>query len=255
MMTHLQLGGAFLLMLATTAVMGQEVAYLDLVDVKPRTELRSPPLPPPVCNQDGICSASGNSVGISISCGAEGLGEPRAIKTTLISLDRFAYAADDAAEMEIKIENVGRVDMTIPWSPHLSELQPVDEKQRFHYLSFAVILELANPADKGHKEIIEAAKLYGAAEKPATLTILKPGEWLRLRLRVKLAVPSGKLKEGSDYWAIVVPEFRSETFIPNVKDGGYSTAIANDYPRRLSGPDLALRISEKSEGQVEVAGK
>lgn len=255
MIVRPQLVIGLLLLVSATALMSQEVGYLDLVDIKPRSDLRSPPLPPPVCDADGTCSASGNAIGISISCGAEALREPRALKTTLVSLDRFAYAPDDAAEMEIRVENVGRVEMSIPWSPHLADLQPADEKQGFHYFSFAVILELTNRTDKGHKEIIEAVKLYGAAEKPATLMVLKPGEWFRLRLRAKLSVPSERLKEGSDYGAGVVPELRSETFIPNVKDGGYSTDIANDYPRRLSGPDLALRITEKSEARSQVPRK
>src|SRR5437660_1649442 len=144
--------------------------------------------------------------------------------------------------MEIKIENVGSVEMAIPWSPHLADLQPADEKQSFHYLSFAIILNLANSPDNKQHEIVEAAKLYGVAEKPTSLMVLKPSEWLRLRVKAKLAVSSEKLKGNADYWASIVPELRSETFVPNVKYGGYGTDIANEYPRRLSGLALMLRI-------------
>jgi hypothetical protein len=254
MMIRLQFGMAFLLALSSATLMGQEIAYLDLVDVKPRTEFRSPPSPPPVCNEDGSCTVSGGSFG-SVSCGAEARGEPRALKATLVSLDRFAYAPDDAAEMEIRIENVGSVDMSVPLNPHLADLQPADERRSFRYSSFAIILKLARHGDSNQHEIIEAAKLYGATEKPASLMLLKPGESLRLRVKTKLAISSEKLKGDADYWASVIPELRSEIFAPNVKNGGYSTDIANDYPRRLSGPDLMLRITGKSETRAEVPRK
>ena len=255
MMTRLQLGVGFLLMLSAAALRGQEVAYLDLVDIKSRTELRSPPLPPPVCKEDGTCTVSGNGFG-SISCRGVQRVEPRALKTTLISLDRFVYASDDAAEMEIRIENVGSVEVSIPWSPDLADLQPADETQKFHYSSFAIVLNLASQADRNQHEAIEAAKLYGVAEAPATWKILKPGEWVRVRIKTKLAASSGKLKNGADYSVNILPQLRSETFIPNVNYGGYGTDIANEYPRRVSGPDLMLRIVRKSEGEkTEVSGK
>ncbi len=237
-------GLPILLLLSAKASGAQEVGYLDLVDVKPRTELRHPDPSPPVCKEDGTCTASGSLGGMSLGDGGTGANEPKALRTTLLSLDRFAYAPDDAAEMEIKIENVGSVDMIIPWSPHLADLQPADEKQIFHYRSFAVVLNLASRADKSQNEIVEAVKLYGVTEKPATLKVLKPGEWLRLRIKTKLAAYPDKLKTDSDYLASVLPQLRSETFIPNVKYGGYSTDITNEYPRSLSGPELTLRITK-----------
>jgi hypothetical protein len=255
MMTRLQLGVGFFLMLSAAALMGQEVAYLDLVDIKPRAELRHPKPPPPVCKEDGSCMVAGGVFSMSIGCGEVGAGEPRALKTTLVSLDRFAYAPDDAAEMEIRIENVGSVEMSIPWNPHLADLQPADETQKFHYLSFAIVLNLASQGDRNQHEIIEAAKLYGVVENPATLKILKPGEWVRVRIKTKLAASSDKLKSGADYSANILSQLRSETFIPNVKNGGYGTDIANDYPRRLSGPDLMLRIIQQSEAKTEISGK
>ena len=255
MMIRLHLGMVLLLALSATTLMGQEVAYLDLVDVKPRTQLRYPDPPPPVCKEDGTCTASGSVIGVSIGDGGIGTNEPKALTTTLLSLDRLAYGPNDAAEMEIKIENAGSVDMVIPWSPHLADLQPADEKQIFHYRSFAAVLKLTNTADKSQQSIIEAAHLYGIPEKPDTLKTLKPGEWLRLRIKTKLAAYSDKLKTDSDYSASVLPQLRSEAFIPNEKYGGYGTDIVNEYPRSLSGPELMLRIIKKSEANTEAPGK
>jgi hypothetical protein len=242
MLPGLQFGLFILLLLSASALRGQEVGYLDLVGSAPRTELRHPEPPPPVCKEDGTCIASGSTIGVSIGDGGLGANEPKALKTTLLSLDRFAYLPDDAAEMEIKIENVGSVDMVVPWSPHLADLQPADKKQTFHYRSFAAVLNLTNTADKSQLSIIEAAHLYGITERPDTLKTLKPGEWLRLRIKTKLAAYADKLKTDSDYSVSVLPQLRSETFVPNVKYGGYGTDIANEYPRSISGPELTLRI-------------
>ena len=245
MMSRLQLGLTFLVLLSATGLTAQEVAFLDLVDIKPRTELRAPPLPPPVCKEDGTCIVSGSVFG-SISCGGVGASEPRALQTSLLSLDRFVYTLDDSAVMEIRVENVGSAEIGIPWSPHLADLQPPDEKKSFHFSSFAIILELTSLADNKNRGIIEAAKLYGADDNPATLKVLKPGEWVRLRVKAKLAVSSEKLRGDADYSASIIPELRSETFVPNVKNGGYGTDIVNEYPRRLYGPGLMLRNTDES---------
>jgi hypothetical protein len=152
----------------------------------------------------------------------------------------------DSAEMDIRIENVGSVQMSIPWSPHLADLQPADEKQRFHYSSLAIILELTNVADNRQRATVEAAKLYSVRENPTTLKVLKPGEWVRLRMKADLAISAEKLRGDVVYSASAVPELRSETFIPNLENGGYGTDIANEYPRRLYGPGLILRITKES---------
>jgi hypothetical protein len=239
-----------LLLLSASALRGQEVGYLDLVGLTPRTKLRHPEPPPPVCKEGGTCSVSGSVIGVSIGDGGLGANEHKALKTTLLSLDRFAYVPDDVVEMEIKIENTGSVDMVVPWSPHLADLQPADETQTFHYRSFAAVLKLTNTADKSQQSIIEAAHLYGITERPDTLKTLKPGEWLRLRFKTKLAAYTDKLKTDSDYSASVLPQLRSETFVPNVKYGGYETDIANEHQRILSGPELTLRIVKK-DAQVQ----
>lgn len=254
MSPRFQFGLLILLLLSATTLAAQEVAYLDLVDVKPRTELRHPAPPPPVCKEDGTCTASGGLTSGWVGDGFVAANEPRALKTSMPFLDRFSYAPDDVAEMEIKIENVGSMDIVIPWSPHLADLQPEDEKQIFHYRSFAAVLKLTNTEDKSQQLFIEAAHLYGITEKADTLKTLKPGEWLRLRIKTKLAAHPDQLKTDSEYSASVFPHLRSETFSPNVEDGGYSTGVVNEYPRSLSGPELMLRIT-KDGTQAEAQGK
>src|SRR5579883_1081265 len=60
---------AISLLLVSTGAAGQELAYLDLTGVTPRTTLRYPAAPPPICN-NGSCTASGGSIGMAVGCGA-----------------------------------------------------------------------------------------------------------------------------------------------------------------------------------------
>lgn len=217
----------------------QEVGYLNLLSVVPRTQLRAPAPPPPVCDENG-CSASGGIGGGSIGCGAGSLDDPRALKSTLVFLDRLSYSAGESVEMEIRIENVGRVAMGIPWSPHLADLQPADETARFSYSN--LFIDLVLRTRDGEIDVPAATELYGNPEHPGTLLILQPGEWVRLRLNMALALPVAQIRDGDPWSANVRSGLRSETFVPNVKSGGFSTDIVNLYPHQLSGTPLVVEI-------------
>jgi hypothetical protein len=163
-------------------------------------------------------------------------------------LDRLSYIVGDQVEMEIKIENVGRVAMEIPWSPHLADLQPADETLPFSYSSMYITLLLRDSEGQVGAPVV--VNLYGNHKHAGTLLVLRPEEWVRLRLQTALTIPVEKLKESSGWSANVSYGLRSEKFVPNVKLGGYFTDIANDYPRQLSGAPVALEI-RKPEAQNE----
>jgi hypothetical protein len=221
----------------------QEVGYLNLVGIAPRTRLRAPAPPPPVCNENG-CSVSGGVGGGSIGCGIGSPNDPRALKTTLMFLDKLTYSAADSVEIELRIENVGTVSMEIPWSPHLADLQPADQTVPFSYTSLDITLLLRN-RDEEH-DVPAIARLFGNPEHRGTLLVLKPGESVRLRLQTALSVPVTKIKDGDLWSANVSSGLRSEKFVPHVKYGGFSTDVVNLYPRQLSGAPMALEI-EKPE--------
>jgi hypothetical protein len=240
------------LLCASPALIAQEVAYLNLLGVTPRREFRAPKAPDPVC-EDGVCTGGGVGSG-SVGCGAPARDEPRALKTTLVSLDRFSYTAGDELEMEVRIENVGSLAMDIPWSPHLSDLQPADETLAFSYSSLYLSLLLRRP--DGQTEDILVESLYGVQGRAGSLLTLRPGQWVRLRMETTLSVPVEKLAEDGRWSANVTYGLRSEKFVPNVKFGGYSTSIENQYPRYLSGNPVALQIvapKDKSRKQSAAA--
>ena len=241
------------LMVCASPLLAQEVGYLNLLGVKARTRLRAPAPPPPVC-KDGVCSAGGSIGSAGIGCGAGALNEPRALKTTLVSLDRFSYTPEQQAEVEIKIENAGSVDMTIPLSPHLADLQPADETLPFNYSSLSLSMDIEGL--HGRRVSRPTMDLYGRPEVEGSLITLKPGEWIRVRVQTSLAVSAEKLDVADSRWlANVSYELQSTQFLPNVKDGGYGTSSTNIYPRQLSGPPVTLEIRKpEATGKVSEGG-
>jgi hypothetical protein len=238
-------------LLPSGALAEQEIAYLNLVEVTPRTHLRLPDPPPPVCKEDGTCSVTGGGVTGMVGDGFEARNEPRALKTTLLSLDRVDYAADDQAEMEIIVENVGSVDMTIPLCPHLADLQPANKDEKFEYRSMAIVFTLADNADERQHQAIVVAKLFSTVERPDTQKVLKQGESIRLRLKTKLVEDPDTLQAGHNYTVNVVPHLCMEAYIPKVGSGGYTMSTINEYPRHSSGPDWTIRIVQGQDASKE----
>lgn len=231
----------FVLMLAGT-LFAQEVGYLDLRGIQPRTNLRHPEAKP-VCNGN-TCTVSG-SVSSSIGCGAGRRDDPRALKATILSLDHSSYMEGDQAEVEIKIENVGTVPMTLPWYPHLADLQSSDITARFDYLFSYFQLTLTKPGETGYNSL-QIIDLYGNQDVPNTLVTIRPGEWLHLRATVLLKMPPEK--RGQTGWeANLAFGLRHAEFIPN--NNGYSNNITNDYPQVSSGSPILVEIFRRDDAQ------
>ncbi len=146
----------------------QEVAYVDLTSVTQRTQLRVPPPPE---------SATGGSIGVGAGgdCGI-GAGDPRALRTTLTWLNALRYRTGDPIAFEAKIENVGKVPISLAVSPHLSDLQPADAALQFAYSEIGIQVALRNGAVS-----LTYVMLYGNDEHSGSLAQLQPGEWIRVR--------------------------------------------------------------------------
>lgn len=225
------------------AVTAQEVGYLDLRGVQPRTHLRYQE--PEVTCSGLTCSSQGSSVSVSLSCGAGRRDEPRALKATILSLDRTSYIEGDESEVEIKIENIGKVAMTLPWSPHLADLQSSDITLPLNYLSSWIQVSLAGEGDK-EPQLLQLANLYGTADVPNSLVALQPGEWLRLIAMLPLKIQEAKGNR-IDWVANVTFGLREVEFIPNTKESGYAENISNEYPKITSGPEISLQIFRKDD--------
>jgi hypothetical protein len=231
-------------LLFSTGAIAQEVGYLDLTGVTPRTNLRYPPSPPPKVNcKNLVCSGIGGGfASTAIACGFGRRDDPRAIQTTVTWFDRVDYHIDDDIEFEIKLENTGSETMLIPWTPHLADLQPADDSKAFDSLELDLNLDIKRDPIA---ITLPLTILYGSKETANTVVELHPGEWVRLRSSVKLVVYEAFRKHvneepGVAWQATARFGYRHDSFHPS--PGGSFTSIANDYPRNPLGSPRLLRI-------------
>lgn len=219
-----------LLLLATPALLGaQEVRMVDLLNVYQRTELRFPPAP-------SNCIPGEPCVGGSVADGAPDPRDPRALG---VALDRVTPTEItlDAFEAEFRLLNTGLAPINVPVWPHLSDLQPSSESQPFSYLSLALEVRLSGtgPAQASDVGWVE---LYGSAERQDTIITLKPGEWVRVKARVKLHTWPTKPIEAQlrgDFW------FHDNVFKPQI--AGVFTEAVNVYPNHTLFPAVAVHFS------------
>jgi hypothetical protein len=215
----------------------QEVLYVDLVRVTPRVMLREPPASPTRCTPDGQCTGGFNH-GTIIGDVGVGVDEPRAVRISLTSLDSVEYSKGSTAEIEFKVENVGRVSLQLPVSPHVADLQPKDETRPFEYEELSLVLQ--NNATK-------PLSLYGNQQHPHTLVTIKPGEWIRVRGRAEFALSDIQWKNAAAHGAQpITGEFwlHHVKFVP--QPGGSIIQVDNIYPRHVTGDAMTIRFRSPS---------
>ena len=119
--------------------------------------------------------------------GAPDFRDPRALGIYLERISPHEIDPKQPFEAEFKILNSGLAPIEVPVSPHLSDLQPPDESLEFEYLSIVLRLTLMN-ADPEGPEIQSGGdlELYGTADHEGTIVVLKPGEWIRVKAKMRL---------------------------------------------------------------------
>ncbi len=226
----------FLLLLVSSALLeAQEVRLVDLINIEQRTALRSAPAQQPDCATGEPCEGGGVG-GISITDGGPDPRDPHALG---VALDRVMPTdiTLDAFEGEFRLINTGLVPIDVPVSPHLSDLQPPEEWQPFSYLSLGLEVFLTS-AGQTPALGIGWVQLYGAVEHEGTIIALKPGQWIRVRAKVKLHTWPSRPIEGrlrGDFW------FHRNVYRP--QNGGGSTDVVNVYPNHTVLPELTVHFS------------
>jgi hypothetical protein len=138
------------------------------------------------------------------------------VATRDITLDPF--------EAEFRIINTGLVSIDVPISPHLSDLQPADAWQTFQYLSLALEVRLSATAPVQALGLGNV-ELYGSVEHVDTMATLKPGQWIRVKAKLKLHTWPSQPVEAQlrgDFW------LHKNVYKPH--EGGAFTEAVNDYP-------------------------
>jgi len=157
----------------TVTCVAQEVSFVDLTQVVPRTEFRH--LAPQDAGPGQVRAASGEFR----DCSHPASDAP-ALRTTLVWLDRSEYQVGDEEKFAVQIENVGSVPMAIPFSPHVADLQPADAGQKFKYSTLIVVLWLGGESWSESQSSGSALALYGEDDHPDTMLTLHPGEWVQV---------------------------------------------------------------------------
>jgi hypothetical protein len=164
----------------------QQVSFIDLTQIVPRTEFRCPALPA------DDASAVSTGTGKLYDCNHPANDAP-ALRTTLLGLDRSEYQVGDEERFEVQIENVGSAPISIPFSPNVADLQPADPGQTFKYSALNVVLWLGGDSWSESQSSASALALYGAEAHPDTVLTLQPGEWVQVAGRGKFTLSDNVL--------------------------------------------------------------
>jgi hypothetical protein len=225
----------FILLACPGLLQAQGMKFIDLTNISQRTELRHPPAPPPECEKANCIS--GGSVGGSVVDGAPDWRDPRALDVSLLRISPTDIDPAKPFEVEFEARNTGTVAMDIPVSPHLSDLQPIDESVPFSYFSLQLVVAGEGELQGSKVSSSGFVELYGAADHPESMMVLKPGEWIRVRANVKLfycpAESITMLFRGNF-------GLRKNTFKPS--PGGEFTEVRNLYPNITPTPPITVHL-------------
>jgi hypothetical protein len=229
---------AFLLLVLAWpgSLKAQEIKYIDLSSVRPRTELRYPPAPPADCKEGKPCGG-GIYGGGSIGDGAPDQRDPHALGIYLLRVTPTDISPAEPFQVEFKILNTGTAPIEIPVSPHLSDLQPNDESLAFSYFSIALVVRGEGETQTPDVDCFGFVELYGSLDHPESMMVLQPGEWIRVTANVllrKWPKESISMRFRGDFW------LRKNTFRPH--PGGHSMDARNLYPNTTQTPYVPVRL-------------
>ena len=229
---------AFLLLVLAWpgSLKAQEIKYIDLSSVRPRTELRYPPAPPADCKEGKPCGG-GIYGGGSIGDGAPDQRDPHALGIYLLRVTPTDISPAEPFQVEFKILNTGTATMELPVSPHLSDLQPSDESVAFNYFSFALTVRGEAEAEGPPINSLGFVELFGSPDHAESMTVLRPGEWIRVSANIKLLASPPKpisVRFQGGFW------LRRNTFHPHA--GGQFIEANNLYPNSTPTPFVDVRL-------------
>jgi len=230
-------GGFLFLLFALPCVLkAQEIKYIDLIDVRQRTELRHPPAPQADCKEGTGCIGGGYGGG-SVADGAPDQRDSHALGIYLLHVTPTDINPIEPFQVEFKVLNTGSAPIELPVSPHLSDLQPSDESIAFNYFSLALVVRGEAEPDGPSVNSSGFVELFGARDHPQTIMLLRPGEWIRVSANVKLLTfPSEpvSVRFRGEFW------LRRNTFHPHA--GGQFIETNNLYPNSTPTPFVAVRL-------------
>jgi len=106
---------------------------------------------------------------------------PEAV-VSLLSLDRTQYRFGQSVFFEVKIRNVGKEPIILPWASNLADFEPQNLSATYTYRQGTVSLYFT----AGKQELAVYSSFYGSPAHAGTLKELRQGEWVKVRARTRL---------------------------------------------------------------------
>jgi hypothetical protein len=149
----------------------QELASLDLTKIEARVDLRRPKATSPAKGGYGGADWTAGCFNSKQKAGS--------LHTSLVTLDRTHYQIEDEPTFEVTVANDGFTPIRIPFSPHLTDLQPSNPAQKFAYFALEITLWIAS-SERWSTNTGGSVILYGSNDHANTMLTLMPGEWVRV---------------------------------------------------------------------------
>ena len=159
----------------------QQIGLLDLTTAIEKDRLREP---------EGMGG---------VSCGSSDHTDYPEVAISLTSLDRTQYALGEDVRFEVKIQNVGKDPVVLPWAENVADFEPQDPAVQYSYREGTVSLRIGSVEEN----FLIFSSFYGSTERPESLKVLRRGEWVTVRGRTQLTT--------SDDW--VFKRFRNNTLV------------------------------------------
>lgn len=210
----------------------QELASLDLTKIEARVDLRRPKATSPA--KGGY---SGNDETVRCFDSKQNAGS---LHTSLVTLDRTHYEIEDEPTFEVTVENNGFTPVRIPFSPHLTDLQPKNPAEKFAYFALEITLWIAS-SERWSTNTGGGVILYGSNDHPNTMLTLNPGEWVRV-------IGNGHLFRGNftsfsdpaDQAYAKASIFREETLITPTQSATVKREVCLAHTQ---GPSVPIRLA------------
>lgn len=221
---------AFSMFVLAVSSISQEAGYKDLAEV----ELREAKAP--IGGGSGSCGFSSHEPAPTTS-----------LNITLISVDQTRYVMGDDVESVVKLTNVGKGPVLLPWDPHTADFEERALDGDYRYVGISMLLELSDGWGKG-KELMAAWHLFGSPDVAGSLLELQPGNWVQVRAKSKLQFfPDNefqhRLYSGQETDFTISPSLLADTVTVSHRQGKayldseclkWSIAIAGDKTIRIA---------------------